>query len=210
MTLDELALKHGTDKASSHHDYCRIYEPLFERRRHEAIDVMEVGVYGGASINLWLEYFDAAQIYAVDIVNGFQSDNPRFHFIQGNQGSRVFWSRLDPLLYFDLVIDDGSHYTYDVVTTFEHLWNRLREGGLYIIEDCFTFYHKFYRKTNFGPEWFQSFIDAANMGGKAFYGYPGDSVPNRPLTDLEEQVEWVQFHKGLVIIKKRTGKPNLL
>lgn len=210
ITLDDLALKYGTDKASSHHDYCRIYEPLFEPLRQKSISILEIGVHNGASINLWLEYFYKAQIYGVDVVNGFQSDNERFHFLQGNQASHLFWSKLAPELRFDLVIDDGSHYTYDVVTSFEHLWNKVNEGGLYIIEDSFTFYHPFYRKANHSQSWFQSFVDAANMGGKYFYGFPGDSIPNQPLTELERQVEWVQFHKGLLIIKRRIGEPNLL
>src|SRR5258705_6198874 len=74
MTLDELAIKHGTDKASQFtrtyakpHDYCRHLEGFFEPMRNHYINLIEIGVGGGESIKTWLDYFLAAQIYGVDL-----------------------------------------------------------------------------------------------------------------------------------------------
>lgn len=209
MNLDELALKHGTDKASSHHDYCRIYEPLFSPWRKAEMDMLEIGVQTGASVKLWLDYFESANIYGVDTDDDFKSADKRYHFIKGDQGSRAFWRTLPKDLCFDLIIDDGSHMVSDVITSFENLWCRVRSGGIYVIEDVFTFFHPYFDKRSVGPNWLTSFISAVNLDGKYFYGNPGTIPPDKPLTDLEHDLEWVQLHKGLVILKKRVGVPNL-
>lgn len=44
--LDQLAIKHGTDKSSLHHDYCDIYERLFLHLKDENIVFIEAGVGG--------------------------------------------------------------------------------------------------------------------------------------------------------------------
>ena len=36
---------------------------------------------------------------------------------------------------FDIIIDDGSHISLDIVETFLLHWRHLRPGGLYVIED---------------------------------------------------------------------------
>lgn len=36
---------------------------------------------------------------------------------------------------FDIIIDDGSHVTEDMINTFYFLFGRLNEGGTYVMED---------------------------------------------------------------------------
>jgi len=45
-------------------------------------------------------------------------------------------ARLVPAL--DLIIDDGSHLYYDYTATADALLQRLRPGGVYVIEDIQT------------------------------------------------------------------------
>jgi demethylmacrocin O-methyltransferase len=40
----------------------------------------------------------------------------------------------------ELIIDDGSHINEHIITTFKHLFPRLKEGGYYVIEDTQTSY----------------------------------------------------------------------
>ena len=62
--LTQLALKYGTDKAS--HRFTRHYNMLFCKGRNDIRRVLEVGVFGGASIKMWHEYFPNATIFGVD------------------------------------------------------------------------------------------------------------------------------------------------
>ena len=59
--LSELALKHGTDKNSTHYYTCH-YEQHLERFRHEPVRLLEIGVGGYEDPSLggqWKEYFQA-------------------------------------------------------------------------------------------------------------------------------------------------------
>jgi hypothetical protein len=49
-TLDVIGLKHGTDKASSGHNYLEFYESFFAPLRENQLTVLEIGVYQGASL----------------------------------------------------------------------------------------------------------------------------------------------------------------
>ncbi len=44
----------------------------------------------------------------------------------------------------DVVIDDGSHQSADIISSFETLFPTLAEGGLYVIEDLHCSYNPDY------------------------------------------------------------------
>ncbi len=62
--LSELGRKYGTDKVD--HGYCDVYHQAFEKKRQEVTAVMEIGVFFGASIRMWKDYFPNAVIHGVD------------------------------------------------------------------------------------------------------------------------------------------------
>lgn len=148
MTLDEIAIKYGTDKATQHPRYAHRYTPhyarFFDEKRNDEIKVLEIGVGGGESIQTWIEYFPNARIYGIDIVQGTNewntvgsSPNPRYIFTQGNQTDKTFWKcfRVDCGGDWSVVIDDGGHCSDQIITSFEGLWGAVLSGGLYCIED---------------------------------------------------------------------------
>jgi len=151
-SLDEIAIRCGADKASTHpvkgHDYATPYEMTFGHLREDQIKILEVGVGGGESIRMWLEAFPNAHIYGADIVAntnpfnthypvGTTNPNPRYDFLKHDQSDRVGWACY--LAYsgrdFSVIIDDGGHFSGQIITTFECLWPALRPGGFYCIED---------------------------------------------------------------------------
>lgn len=151
--LDALALWYGTDKSSWHHDYTRLYERHLRSRRDRVRSVLEIGVggttsfagyessTGGQSLHMWRRYFPNASILGIDIhPKAIAGD--RILFEQGDQSDREFLARVirthGP---FDLVIDDGSHTGHDITTSFSTLWDAVRPGGWYVVEDLFTAYH---------------------------------------------------------------------
>ena len=62
--LSQLGQKYGTDKVG--HRYTRLYSRLFGGSRHTLRSFLEVGVYRGASIRMWKDYFTSAELYGID------------------------------------------------------------------------------------------------------------------------------------------------
>lgn len=197
-SLDELGLKYGTDKASSHHDYLRFYWDLLWDLRVDPVVFLEIGVAGGNSIRMWEEWFTnpEAKIYGVDIEN-----RPLEPF--GNRTTIIIGDASQPNFIFDLtnqtgpldvVIDDGSHYSVQQKDTLRLIWPHIKPGGIYICEDCATSYHypwiipgdvSFVESM---MEWIHNVMER----GKDNCGKPSIS-----------EIEEIIFRKSLVVLKKR-------
>lgn len=143
MTLDEIALKHGTDKASNVHGYTKYYEMFFEPIRMNSLTLFEAGFgsygytdQGGHSARTWREYFPNATIVATDIYHKTIIPNG-VHFYQGSQDDKEFWKRVinDVGYHPDIFIDDASHRNDLSVKTFEVMFPMLATGGIFVIED---------------------------------------------------------------------------
>ncbi len=142
MTLDEIAIKHGTDKCSKGHGYTLFYEPYFEPLRNQEINLLEIGVHYGRSIRTWAEYFPKGIIYGVDIKPGCKKleRESRVYISIGSQADKKFLTDSFKDVKFDIIIDDGSHHDDHMLISYEALWSYLKSKGLYIIEDlCVTF-----------------------------------------------------------------------
>jgi cephalosporin hydroxylase len=140
ISLDSIGLKYQTDKASSYHNYLIHYEEIFTPMRLQDFDMLEIGVYYGASIRMWHEYFPEARIVGVD-VNPLDFDTsrlPRFTFIQGNQAEPLFLHQLAQQFNFRLVVDDGGHFWAHQIFTFQTLFPLLAPGSVYVCEDIQT------------------------------------------------------------------------
>lgn len=148
MTLNEIGIKNGTDKASSHpvfgHDYLRHYEKFFMPIKDREIRFMEIGVGGGESVKTWLDYFSKALIFGLDVVKNTnpwntvgEKTHERYTFIHGDQSDKTMWECLcaDRGALWDVIIDDGGHYNNQIITSFNSMWPRITTGGLYCIED---------------------------------------------------------------------------
>ena len=57
---------HLSDKVN-HHRYDRFYPLFLESLRDQEFNMLEIGVWGGGSLQLWEEYFPKAYIHGVDI-----------------------------------------------------------------------------------------------------------------------------------------------
>ncbi len=148
MTLDELAIKHGTDKGTqsgfpSTHGYAPIYENLLSKWRDDEIRLLEVGICmeytdGGQSVNMWYDYFTKANIFTFDIVDMKRIENDRVKFFQGDQGDRSTFEamyRYFDSKNFDFILEDGSHKHDHQMISLGHLFKYVKSGGYYILED---------------------------------------------------------------------------
>lgn len=189
-TLDQIAIKYGTDKATVHshpHGYTPHYERFLEPIRPLPLRVLEIGVAGGASIRMWLEYFQNAAIYGVDNIDNPIVSDPRYTFVNGDQASQEFWSKFLEKhgREWDLVIDDGGHFSGQVIMSFNCLWPNLSSGGIYVIEDVEVVNNPMYQTAGFPNhmEFIKEKMDFINNG--------------------TGEMEWLHFSKGLMIAKRK-------
>lgn len=138
-TLDVLAQWCGTDKSSLSHGYCLIYEDWFESLRQQPITLLELGVYTGASMWLWRGYFPLATIIGVDRQAILGDLPPDVHVLQCEQDAADLPDLVAQWIPLDIVIDDCSHIFDKTIASFDLLFDRIGDGGLYIIEDIPTY-----------------------------------------------------------------------
>ena len=126
--------------------YFDVYDRHFHRFRGQQINILEIGIYSGGSLDMWRHYFGPkAHIYGVDIEPAcriYESDAVTV-FI-GDQGDRQFWDMFRRNVpYLDIVVDDGSHHPDDQIVSAEELLPFLRPGGVYLCEDVHGAFNRF-------------------------------------------------------------------
>jgi hypothetical protein len=140
MELNIIGLKYGTDKASGHHDYLRLYQRRLAHLRDEAFVLIEIGVYQGGSVKTWSEYFPRATIVGLDVNEGCRQ------YEQGNIAIRI-GDASNPQFLFEVcqefgrplvVLDDGSHRWDHQIQSLHVLFPILLQKGIYIVEDIDT------------------------------------------------------------------------
>tara|TARA_B100000424_G_C22834500_1_gene445603 strand:+ start:241 stop:828 length:588 start_codon:yes stop_codon:yes gene_type:complete len=140
MKMKELFKKYGCYKIL--HDYSELYEADFGPIRKEKLNFLEVGIFQGQSINVWLEYFPNANIYAIDTFERFSVEAlPMLNH------ERVTYAKLDSTskacndyfkelgVKFDFIIDDGLHTPDGQRKTFDNL---IEFTDTYYIEDVWN------------------------------------------------------------------------
>jgi hypothetical protein len=148
--IEIIARKHAnTDKRL--HGYLPYYRRHFHDRRHERIKLLEIGIgghasrQGGDSLKIWKDYFPRGEIFGLDLYDKSYLQQPRITILQGDQNDPAVLgeiaSRHGP---FDIIIDDGSHVSEHIITSFRALFSHLAADGLYVIEDIYLSYEEKY------------------------------------------------------------------
>lgn len=166
-SLTELAQRHGTDKWGRHHRYTPHYDRHFAHLRDRAVRLLEIGVggyrhdeHGGASLRMWKSYFPAGRIYGIDIEDKSIFEEERIRIFRGSQVDEAFLARtLAEIGPPDVIIDDGSHVNEHMVRTFELLFPRLADDGIYVVEDTQTAYWPRFGGRPPGAEGPRTFMD---------------------------------------------------
>ena len=118
------------------------YDFHFRDLREMSVRLLEIGVQNGGSLHMWKEYFpNAVEIIGIDVderCKKFESGNVRVYI--GDQEDIAFLDSIPGL--FDVIIDDGGHTMTQQQTSFHRMFPKLKDGGIYVIEDLHTSYWK--------------------------------------------------------------------
>ena len=102
---------------------------------------------------------------------------------------------------FDIIIDDGGHYMQQQLLSLIYLFPRLREGGIYIIEDVHTSYTKGYgggfRDPNTFVEHCKSLVEIINVE------FITDVNPPDDLARLFFKLYNISFYNSVIVLEKK-------
>jgi ubiquinone/menaquinone biosynthesis C-methylase UbiE len=218
--------------------YFYIYDKLFleYRQKNRPLTILEIGVDRGGSLEIWKKYLpEGSKIYGVDI-------NPKckeikfgenIFFCLGSASDRNFMEKAFADIEFDIILDDGSHICSDVIETFKIMFPRIKNGGLYVVEDLHTSYWRNFgggcRKKGSSIEYFKNLVESLNsyyihpfefLG--TFAKYFSRDFRNRIKrilkkeavkkhfngTDYSKTIESITFYDSICAVKKFSSSRN--
>ena len=209
-TLTELANKYGSDKGTlvgtagrPPHGYTVVYEHLFAEYRERSVRILEIGVFRGASLRTWYEYFTGATIFGLDSRDVRQLRNDRTTIFKGDQENRTHLNRLIERSggRFDIVIDDGGHRMSQQQVSLGCLFPSLNPGGVYCIEDLLTSHDPAYGADADRSNTTLFMIERFQASGQFRSPY----LTTDELAYLDAQVSEVSLHcdDTLAVVRKR-------
>ena len=149
-TLDELFHYYGSDKANifkktqkQGHGFSRFYTQHLKHLKQREIKILEIGSFAGASAVAFSKYFNKSNIYCFDInISNFIYSSKNIHVygldINNEDEVKKILKKIDlesNSSFFDIIIDDGSHYLSDILFSLKTLFRYVKKGGIYILED---------------------------------------------------------------------------
>lgn len=125
----------GTDKNTTH-CYADLYDTVLHPSRERIQSVLEIGIFSGASLCAWADYFPNAHVLGVDITLDrvtYGRDHPRIQMVCADGTTEETAKSFGKM--FDFILDDGSHDPNHQVQSLRAFLPYLNQGGIYIIED---------------------------------------------------------------------------
>lgn len=134
-SLHDLSAAHGSDK--HRHGYTKWYEAVLRGLKDEAFKILEIGVFEGASLRMWRDWFPRAEVFGLDIDEARMFRDDRITCVHGDSGRESARDALRALAgSFKIIVDDGNHKSKAQRGTFLNLSGLLAPGGLYFVEDA--------------------------------------------------------------------------
>jgi len=214
LSLLEIANKYT--ESNKHSDHCvhyfDIYDHHFTPFRENQITLLEIGIFRGGSLRMWKEYFHKSKVIGVDVEDLTDGTKKRLSkdgvlFYQGDATNK---NLIDNIISecgrFDIVIDDGSHYSREQISSFQILFQHVKQGGIYIIEDLFPSYWNTHvnKDEQTCVNFCKTLVDYLNyMAYKnPYWKNDAHNYSSEPLTYYEQYIDSIHFYKGIVFIYK--------
>ncbi len=212
-----------TDKWTS---YLEIYEQLFSDYKDKEVNILEIGVQNGGSLEIWAKYFtNAKNIIGCDIderCSELTYDDERIKIVIGDAGDLLTAKRVREIVSsLDIIIDDGSHKSSDIIRAFANYYPLLNYGGIYIVEDlCCSYWKNFggglfeyYSAINF----FKTLIDVINYEhwrlGKSRKWLLSKFAEKYNLSFDDSElatIRSVEFYNSLCVIRKECPEKTVI
>jgi hypothetical protein len=182
--------------------YFDIYHRHLSRFVGKKVNLLEIGVYSGGSLEMWRSYFgEDSHIYGVDIEDACKAyENDHVSIFIGDQADRSFWSTFRKNAGdIDIIIDDGGHAPEQQQITIEEMLPNLRQGGVYLCEDVHGAFNRF---SGFASGLVNE-LNAINM-------IEGSDPPQSRVSSFQSSIHSIHFYPYVVVIEKHHEAPERL
>ena len=224
-TLEDLYQNHTGKVSDKWAIYLNEYEDKLKQYQKLPIKFFEIGILNGGSLEIFSKYFSSAElILGCDIdpkCKELRFDEPNIKFVMGDVNNEKIKNQITKYSKFDIILDDGSHNSDDVIRTFCNYFNHLKDGGFYIIEDMHCSYWREHKGGLFFPissiNFLKKLVDIINhehwgIEKKKEWLLKG-FVENYKINILDielDQINSIEFINSLCFIKKKSSKENKL
>jgi cephalosporin hydroxylase len=202
-TLRDIFYKHEGNLIHKWDHYFDIYEKYFSKFRGRKINMLEIGISHGGSLQLWKKYFgENVHIYAIDInpeCKKLQEENITI-FI-GSQSDKSFLENAaSQLPDLDFVIDDGGHTMQQQLISFETLFLKVKEDGLYFVEDTHTSYWEEFHGGLKNPG---SFVEKSKDLVDSLYDNHVIDKTKIRIDEITNHINCISFYDSVVVFEKK-------
>lgn len=155
-TLTQLYQEHQGKVSDKWSLYLNVYDRLFSEFREREIRLLEIGIQNGGSLEIWASYFPCAlKLIGCDIDLNCQRlgyADQRIAVVIGDANLDGTESLIASYAEtYDIIIDDGSHRSSDIVKSFARYFPRLVDGGIFVAEDLHCSYWQEFEGGLFDP-----------------------------------------------------------
>jgi O-antigen biosynthesis protein len=223
--LKELYQNHSEKVSQKWEIYFNQYEEKFSEYKNFSVKILEIGIENGGSLEIYSKYFSNAELILGCDKNrnckNLQYDNQNIKIIIGDANEEKTKNEVIKHSKFDIIIDDGSHGSPDIVGTFCNYFNYLKDDGIFIIEDLHCSYWEKWGGGIFYPissiNFFKKLVDILNyehwgIDKKKSWLLRGFSFNYK--LDFEklalDQIHSIEFVNSLCFIKKKPSVKNKL
>lgn len=205
-TILEIFESYDGPRLHKWNNYIEIYDTYFSKFRGQEFVFLEIGVAHGGSLKFWREYFgEKAIIYGVDInpdCKQFEDDKTKI--LIGSQQDKEFLEEIKKKIpKVDVLLDDGGHTMKQQNTTFDVLFDHVKDNGIYLCEDVLTSYLTEYgggyKKKN-------TFLEKSKARIDQLFGWyvSNKSEQKKLLTDFTKTTWSIHFYGSVVVYLKKT------
>ena len=205
-TLEELFHYYGSDKANifkktqdQGHGFSGFYTQHLKHLKQREIKILEIGSFAGASAAAFSKYFKKSNIYCFDInISNFVYLSKNIHVyglnINNEDEVKKILKKIDlesNSNFFDIIIDDGSHYLSDILFSLKTLFRYVKKGGIYIIED---FKHPNYYDYNKNID--HILVDQVLKNFQEKKLFNSNIIKNDDQSYLQKNISKIKIYKG--------------
>ena len=221
--LKDLYQKHSGKVSDKWTIYLDKYDKKLNPYQKHQVKLFEIGILNGGSLEIFSKYFlNAELILGCDIDEKCKELNfvePNIKLVVGDVNNEKIKNEIIRHSKFDIILDDGSHNSDDVVKTFCNYFNYLKNEGLYIIEDLHCSYWREHKGGLFYPtssiNFFKKLVDIINyehwgIEKKKDWLLRGFSENYKIIIkDITlDSIHSIEFVNSLCFIKKKSSKDN--
>jgi predicted O-methyltransferase YrrM len=117
------------------------YDSIFKNIKNDNLNILEFGIFEGASSLMWKEYFCNSKIVGLDnninYINKMKEENFDVSFVDVNDDNNISLTLKNLNMMFDIIIEDTTHQIDDQIRVIKNSVEYLKPGGVIIIENIF-------------------------------------------------------------------------